>query len=135
MDENRQEILISAEGLVRTSKELLQHAVDTLPTASEMLLDILDELDDEELGAILPSLVGVSGGLKVLLENLQELVAEEVKAVERIKARGLKTSSVDQRLDKLRREWGITREQMSVREQTPSSLRRGLAAVWSTWKG
>jgi hypothetical protein len=112
----REDYLIAAEKLLGRlkDKEALQFFVEVVAKAAEgMLLHILDELEDEELKEGYRLIVGLTSGFKVTREQLEKLVHWQAEISERIKARGLKRTTTDYKLDEIRRALGVTREDLA----------------------
>jgi hypothetical protein len=114
-EEERQDFLIASEKLLDRlkDKEALEFFVEVVVKAAEHMLDVLDEIEDEELKEAYRLIVGLTAVFKVAREHLEKLAHWEAEVGRRIEARGLKTTSTDRKLDQLRRDLAVTREEMA----------------------
>jgi hypothetical protein len=114
-DEERQDFLIATEKLLDRlkDKEALQLFVGVVAKAAEHMLFVLDELEDEELKESYRLIAELTAVFKVANERLEKFVHRQTELSERIKARGLKTTSFDRKIDEVRRGLGVTREEMA----------------------
>jgi hypothetical protein len=95
-------------------KEALHFFGDVVAQAAEHMVFVLDELEDEELKESYRLIVGLTTVFKVGKEHFEKLVQWETELAERIKARGLKTTTTDRKIDELRRNLDVTREEMTA---------------------
>jgi hypothetical protein len=118
-EEERQNYLIASEKLLNRlkDKEALQFFVEVVAKAAEgMLLHILDELEGEELKEGYRLIVELTAGFKVTREQLEKLMHWQTEISERIKARGLKRTTTEYKLDEIRRALGVTREDLARKD-------------------
>jgi hypothetical protein len=114
-EEERQDFLIASEKLLDRlkDKEALHFFGDVVAQAAEHMVFVLDELEDEELKESYRLIVELTAVFKIGKEHLEKFVHWQTELGGRIKARGLKTTSFDRKIDELRRNLGVTREEMA----------------------